>query len=79
MLLATSLALPLVLRLAVCNGLPLHIFGRIGAATGLRLDVVDYIALAWPLPVARDGAGVLLLELDLGALAALGASICDRG
>lgn len=67
MLLATSLALPFVLGFGLRNGLQLHVVGPVGAAVGERLDAVDHVALAG----SRDRAGVFLLELDLGALAAL--------
>ena len=45
----TTLALPLVLRFGVGNGLPLHVARFISTMTGNRDDVVDHVALAGPI------------------------------
>lgn len=58
--------------------MPLHVFRPIGTATGQRLDVVDDIAPTRPLVRAGRRTRMLLLEFDLGTLAALDAGFCWR-
>ena len=64
-----TLALPLVLRLGVGNRLPLHVARFIST---MAIGTMWSITLPLQGPLGDPVAGVLLFELNLGALAALG-------
>lgn len=79
-LFAAGFALPFILGFALGYGLPLHIAGRIGATASKRINMINYIALAWPFGCARGWAWVFALELNLGRLTTFNAlpSVCAR-
>jgi hypothetical protein len=77
-LFTAGLPLPLVLSLALGNGLPLHVARRIRPAARERLDVVNDVTFAWPLSGARGGARMLLLEFNLCRLTAFDACLRTR-
>lgn len=75
LVLAATFAFPFVLGLALCGGLPLHVLRPVGATAGKRVDMVYHVALARAFAGAGSRAGVLVLKLNLGALAALDAGV----
>ena len=68
-----AIPLPTILGFRVGRGLPLHVARRVGTVAHQRYDVVDDVAGTRPGAMPVGWAGVLALELGLGATAS------DRG
>ena len=71
----TPVTFPLVFSLTLCNRLPLHVGAGVRATAGKRIDMINHVAFARSFTRSSSRAGVLILEFNLGTLAALGAGV----